>query len=98
MSLVDVRADRYREVGSRVKGHRIAAHLVDHAVTYARDSGADPTIAQAARAALVEFDANADHDDAWLIWSTEAGYRAKVPSAETRAHVRERLVELAEVP
>lgn len=93
---MDARASRYRHVGSRVKGHRIAAHLVDQAVTYARDAGTDPTIRQAARVALAEFDANADHDDAWLIWSTEAGYRAKVPSDETRAHVRERLVELAD--
>lgn len=96
MTMTDVRSERYRKVGSRVKGHRIAAALVAQAVTYARDAGHEPTATQAARAALDEFDRNADHDHAWLIWCVEAGYTAKVPSESTRAHVRERLVELAD--
>jgi hypothetical protein len=95
MTAVDVRSERYAEAGSRVKGARIAAHLIETVTTYARDAGHNPTIPQAARAALDELDHHAQFDESWIIWATGAGYPAKVPSDRTKAATRERLASLA---
>lgn len=87
---------RYAESGRRVKSSRIAAHLVEVATAFGRDGGLNPTIAQAARAALMTHDLLADDDAWWVEQAIATGFQPRVPSAETRALVRERLVLLAE--
>lgn len=89
---------RYAESGRRVKSARIAQHLIDEATAFSRGAGLNPTIAQAARAALATYDALESEEWWWVEQATATGFQPRRPSPETCALVRERLVTLAEHP
>ena len=88
--------DRWTETGRRVKASRIAQHLLDEATAFGRDAGLHPTMAQAAWAALRTLDVMGADDSWWIEQATLVGFRAKVPSHETRALVRARLQTVAD--